>query len=190
MTYADMITLLLCFFAVFLSVSIPKKMEQAQLQTPQIQQAEETILPRIVIPTKDEISDSITALDTNSDAFFSSGSATLNSAGEVAVQGLAEKLKQDDYKNYEITVENHTDDNATGTSQFPSNWELSSARAAAVVHYFLDQGIPARKLRAAGYADAFPKAPNRDFYGNPIATNQAQNRRIVIRLDKVEKGIM
>ena len=64
MTYADMITLLLCFFAVFLSVSIPKKMEQAQLQTPQIQQAEETILPRIVIPTKDEISDSITAYST------------------------------------------------------------------------------------------------------------------------------
>jgi len=57
-----------------------------------------------------------------------------------------------------------------------------------VVHYFLEQGIPARKLRAAGYADSFPKAPNRDANGNPIPEHQAQNRRVVIKLEKIDKG--
>ena len=74
------------------------------------------------------------------------------------------------------------------TAQFPSNWELSTARASAVVHYFLDQGIPAQELRAAGYADTFPKAPNRDAAGHPLPENQAQNRRVVIALEKIDHG--
>ena len=96
------------------------------------------------------------------------------------------RLKSDEFRDYAITVEGHTDDTPIHTAQFPSNWELSTARAAAVVHFLLDQGIPARKLRAAGYADTFPKLPNRDADGNPIPENQAQNRRVVIKLEKIE----
>jgi chemotaxis protein MotB len=58
------------------------------------------------------------------------------------------------------------------------------------VHFFLDQGIPAERLRAAGYADTFPKVPNRDANGNPIPANQAQNRRVVIKLEKVDKSTL
>ena len=54
------------------------------------------------------------------------------------------------------------------------------------MHYLLDHGIPAARLRAAGYADTFPKAPNRDAAGNAIPLNQAQNRRVVIKLEKIE----
>jgi chemotaxis protein MotB len=56
------------------------------------------------------------------------------------------------------------------------------------VHYFLDQGIPALKLRAAGYADTFPRAPNRDANGNAIPENQTQNRRVVIKMEKIDKA--
>jgi chemotaxis protein MotB len=87
---------------------------------------------------------------------------------------------------YMITVEGHTDDMPIGTGQFPSNWELSTARASAVVRYLINNGIPAAKLRAVGYAQVMPKVPNRDVTGRPIPENQAQNRRVVIKLEKIE----
>jgi len=132
--------------------------------------------------------DRITTLEMNSATFFDSGSATLSKAGETVLQEVTVELKLDMFRDYQITVEGHTDDTPIHTAQFPSNWELSTARAAAVVHFFLEQGIPARKLRAAGYADTFPKAPNRDTNGNPIPENQSQNRRVVIRLEKIDKA--
>src|SRR6185312_2766361 len=89
---------------------------------------------------------------------------------------------------YHITIEGHTDDTPISTPQFQSNWELSAARAAAVVRFLLDLGIPAGKLTAAGYADTVPIAPNRNPDGAVIADNQARNRRVVIRLEKIDKS--
>jgi chemotaxis protein MotB len=242
MTYADTITLLLCFFAIFLTVSVAKK------QVPQPPRAaapvalpaphkdviegdlpfhglvradhptaaaatptEKPPAPPRSAPVRMEVTrnpvpppptaakpqppkpappappgDRITILDMGSAAFFASGSATLSAPGEAILRGVAQKLAADAYKGYEITVEGHTDDTPIHTVQFPSNWELSTARAAAVVHFLLDQGIPAQRLRAAGYADTFPKVPNRDANGNPIPANQARNRRVVIKLEKIE----
>ena len=76
----------------------------------------------------------------------------------------------------------------SSSSTFTSNWELSSARASAVVHFLLDNGIEPFKLRAAGYADTYPRVPNRDAHGNPIPENQAKNRRVVIKLEKMEQA--
>ena len=56
------------------------------------------------------------------------------------------------------------------------------------IPFFLDHGIAPQKLRAAGYADTFPRVPNNDAQGNPIPENQAKNRRVVIKLEKVEKA--
>ena len=197
MTYADMITLLLCFFAVFLSVSVPKKHPAAQIQKPQIEQTrglpeyiEDNIAtnnrPHIVIPTSEMIGDRITSLQMESSSFFDPGSAALTEGGKSILGNEADILKSAKYSGYEITVEGHTDDMPVGNAAFPSNWELSTARAAAVVHFFIDHGIEPRKLRAAGYADTYPRAPNRDAHGNPIPENQAKNRRVVIKLEKIE----
>jgi chemotaxis protein MotB len=196
MTYADMITLLLCFFAVFLSVSVPKRSPDAQLQPIMIQStgapediAENTALqpsPHIVVPTSTQIGNRITALQMSDSTFFNAGSATLTDEGKKVLANEAEILKAPKYREYEITVEGHTDDAPINNSAFPSNWELSSARASAVVHFFLEQGIEPFKLRAAGYADTFPRVPNRDAHGNPIPENQAKNRRVVIKLEKME----
>ncbi len=256
MTYADMITLLLCFFAIFLSISLPRK---AALQRVEIAQsvppsAQPTIIQgnmpfnriervegsvaansgagdespahantvRLADASPVETSeapsqtvvdvrpfaqseivdtlksqgradivqkgDRITTLEISSAAFFDSGSAALSKSGESILGDVTVDLKSDKLKDYEITVEGHTDDTPINTSRFPSNWELSTARASAVVHFFLDQGIPARKLRAAGYADTFPKAPNRDANGNAIPENQTQNRRVVIKMEKIDKA--
>lgn len=219
MTYADMITLLLCFFAIFLSVSVPKdeQMQQAREKVRERFAAQNPLDEIVLNPTSpvgakateenvydrlpsivdmhekgkgvniEQEGDRITTIEMDSSAFFASGSSILSDEGQRILGELKEKLTSRDYINYSITVEGHTDDNPINTSQFPSNWELSTARAAAVVRFFLEHGIDPERLRAAGYADVFPKVPNRDFSGNPIPENQAQNRRVVIKLEKIEK---
>jgi flagellar motor protein MotB len=133
-------------------------------------------------------SDRITTLEMSSSAFFDSGSAKLSENGKSILRELAEELRSDRYEGYQVTVEGHTDDAPISTRQFSSNWELSTARAAVVVRFFLDRSIPAQKLRAAGYADTYPKVPNRDAHGKAIPENQAQNRRVVIKLERIEKS--
>jgi chemotaxis protein MotB len=222
MTYADMITLLLCFFAIFLSVSVPRKekFEEARQDVLQkfaqpdvlkgkfpmpqtnatggLPKSQFDQLPAIVgaafppPPPKQENpppkkGDRITTVDMNSATFFPSGSATLSDDGKAVLVKVLASLNTSQYKDFVITVEGHTDDNPINTPQFPSNWELSTARAAAVVRFFIEQGIPVDKLRASGYADVKPKVPNRDTSGNPIPANQAQNRRVVIKLEKIDK---
>jgi chemotaxis protein MotB len=245
MTYADVITLLLCFFAIILIVSVSKKnvlpkvqvqqiVEEAKplpVQLPEnvrnvfqgnlpfhdIEQADQPeeaadpvqakideTPPQIAIapaPSSEaeknppaqvpanfeQKGDRIATFEESNAAFFTSGSSVLSGTGISILRSMAADLKSDKFKDYQITVEGHTDDTPIQTAQFPSNWELSTARAAAVVRFFLDQGIPAQRLRAAGYADTFSKVPNRDANGNPIPANQAQNRRVVIKLEKIEK---
>ena len=230
MTYSDMITLLLCFFVVFLSATIikesnpppqevvqivqepPKQVEQVSFQLPFSEpepEPKETITtepivemaeaPLVLVPNADPTAnkvmqnnfeqrgDRITSLEMDSSAFFDSGSANISESGKAILRDVAANLKQEQFKDYQITVEGHTDDSPINTTAFPSNWELSTARASAVVHFFLSENIPAQKLRAAGYADTFPKAPNRDAGNKPIPENQAQNRRVVIKLEKIDK---
>jgi chemotaxis protein MotB len=132
--------------------------------------------------------DRITTLQIGSTAFFNSGNATISGAGKSILSDVAGTLKSDAFAAYHISIEGHTDDMPISTPQFQSNWELSTARAAAVVRFFLEQGIPAEKLTAAGYADTFPIVPNRNADGTVIPDNQARNRRVVIRLEKIDKA--
>ncbi len=132
--------------------------------------------------------DRITTLQISSAAFFSSGYATLSSSGKSILRDVAVTLKSGEFAAYRISVEGHTDDSPISTAQFQSNWELSTARAASVVRFFLEEGIPPRKLTAAGYAGTFPVAPNRTADGTVIPENQAKNRRVVIRLEKIDKA--
>lgn len=82
------------------------------------------------------------------------------------------------YPHYRISVQGHTDDTPISTDRFPSNWELSSARATAVLRYFIDKGIDPKRLTATGYADIFPIASNNSELG------QATNRRVEFVLEK------
>jgi chemotaxis protein MotB len=144
-------------------------------------------LPKPPPPPPPPPGERIIVLQVSSTAFFDSGSALLSDSGRAILQGVAVDLGSEKYLGYQVTVEGHTDDTPISTAQFPSNWELSTSRAAAVVRYLLDQGLPAPMLRAAGYADSFPIAPNRDAAGRPVPENQARNRRVVIKLEKIER---
>ena len=115
-------------------------------------------------------------------SFYASGSADLLPEGKEIIGRIVGELgglPRDDFK---LDVEGHTDGNPISTLKFNNNWELSAARAANVVSNFLQAGVPAEKLKASGYADAFPLYPERDEAGKVNFDNQRKNRRIVIRL--------
>ena len=107
---------------------------------------------------------------------FPFGKADLNPGAVTLLSRLAEELRT---VSNGIRVEGHTDNVPIRTSHYPSNWELSTARAVNVVKYFAGPGrIAPRRLMAAGYADAKPLLPNTS------PQNRAGNRRVEIVLLK------
>ena len=113
---------------------------------------------------------------------YESGSAVLLDEGRALLEHIMESLAELKFYEFHIDVEGHTDDRPIQTMRFPSNWELSTARASGIIRYFAERGFPAQRLKASGFADIHPLLPNRDEFGNPIPDNMAVNRRIVIRI--------
>lgn len=256
MTYADMITLLLCFFVVFGTSAAIQQKKATKIDPPKVEavlvkepEAKTPLLPieqqlvlleerikqneavepmplpddpvinqqktpekpvkdvtafaepqenpqqpeiaAIVSPAKPDApppaGNRLTTLEISSSAMFDRASAIISEQGKDSLRKVAAQMKEAQYKDYQITVEGHTDDVPIATALYPSNWELSAARASSVVRFLIEEGLPAEKLRAAGYASTFPKLPNRDAKGEAIPENQAQNRRVVIKLEKIEK---
>jgi len=105
---------------------------------------------------------------------FPSGSATLARDGKATLEKVADAFK--DLKGRIVRVEGHTDNVPIKSVKFPSNWELSAARAIAVVRFLQDHGVDPSKLAAAGYGEFQPIAPNDTPEG------RSQNRRIEISL--------
>lgn len=108
------------------------------------------------------------------DVLFDSGSATLKQAGQEAVAQVAQALAS--FGDRQFLVAGHTDDQPIHTRRFPSNWELSTARAVTVARFLIDKGMSPASLGAVGYGEFDPVAPN------DSPENRAQNRRIEIQL--------
>jgi chemotaxis protein MotB len=112
---------------------------------------------------------------------FDSGQATLRPIGLPLLGEIANLLNVD--RREPIVVEGHTDNVPISTAEFPSNWELSTARATTVVRYLTTQGINRTRLSAAGYADLHPIASNATDAG------RALNRRVEIVLQRLNPAI-
>ena len=106
------------------------------------------------------------------DVLFASGSATLGAEGRSTLTQVGSVLSELDDRTFQ--VEGHTDNVPISTSQFPSNWELSSARALSVVRVLIDAGVNPENLSGAGYGEYQPVASNDDREGRRL------NRRIEI----------
>ena len=111
-------------------------------------------------------------LDINATVLFSSGDARLLPQARKVLAPVANALKG--AVKEQILVEGHTDSVPIATAKYESNWELSSARAGAVVRFFVEQGIEPHRLAAMGRADNVPAALGED----PEAL--ARNRRVTI----------
>jgi chemotaxis protein MotB len=118
-----------------------------------------------------------------SEVLFASGSADIGIDGQVQLARLATTLLQLTKEiptdlDWILRVDGHTDRRPISSSAFPSNWELSTARAISVVRFLMAQGIPAQRLAATGFAE-FRPLDDRD---DEIAYRR--NRRIEIKLDQ------
>lgn len=116
-----------------------------------------------------------------SEVLFPSGSATLTPEGMSAMDQIAEAIVELQKEipsdiDWALQINGHTDARPISSSQFPSNWELSTARAASVVKYLVSRGVPPDRLVAAGYGEFQPIDTG--------ATEEAfqRNRRIELKL--------
>ena len=116
-----------------------------------------------------------------SEVLFDAGQAQISPEGIPELQALAQAILQLQGEippeiNWVLRVDGHTDIRPINTPQFPSNWELSAARAISVAKYLISQGVPARRLVPAGFGEFAPIDPatNEDAY--------RRNRRIEFKL--------
>lgn len=116
------------------------------------------------------------SLQLSANIAFASGRAALSAEGVRAIDRVAERLLTDlrerPTARWRLLVEGHTDNRPISTARFPSNWELSAARAAAVTRRLTAQGVPAERLMAVGRAAFEPVATGED------PASLAANRRI------------
>lgn len=110
-------------------------------------------------------------------ALYQSGSADLKKGSLATLEEVTRVIRETSHNTHMVEVEGHTDDVPINTEKFPSNWELSSARATNVVKYLLAQGIEKERLKAAGYADSRPKE---NLESLSLDQQRQANRRIVI----------
>ena len=207
-TFLDTMTILLTFFIFLASVAdtnsgklvstdVPEDQEQQDTKKQQASGQSDLFFPIEALNydlsqlLEQEIADGTVVLEKgkydirmsfSGSSFYASGEADLLPGGKKIIERIVGELSglpRDDFK---LDVEGHTDGTPISTLKFNNNWELSAARAANVVSYFLQAGVPAEKLKASGYADAFPLYPERDENGKVNFDNQRKNRRIVIRL--------
>jgi chemotaxis protein MotB len=105
---------------------------------------------------------------------FDPGRTDIKTAGKDAIAQLTTALQAISGRKFQVA--GHTDNTPIHTGKFPSNWELSTARAVVVVNFMIKSGMEPERLSAAGFADNDPVAPNDTPEG------KAQNRRIEIEL--------
>lgn len=112
-------------------------------------------------------------LEMNSELLFLSGEAELSSKATPILKKISDVVRR--MPNV-INIEGHTDNIPIETFEFPSNWELSSSRATAVVRQFINNGISPKRLSAIGYGEFHPVADNNSNKG------RIKNRRVSLVL--------
>jgi len=114
------------------------------------------------------------------DSFFRTASAELNiEESRETLLKIGQMLSAEELSKRRFRIEGHTDSGDTDPALWPSNWELSSARAVNVLHYLTDFGADEKRFSVAGYADTRP------FYSNDTPEGRAYNRRVdIIILDE------
>ncbi|MEE2986256.1 MAG: OmpA family protein [Nitrospinota bacterium] len=191
MTFADMMSLLMVFFILLYSIAAMNvsKFKTAILGEEVTTQNIRDLVDEIeitksiqeltgmgetdIVPINEEEK---VVLSVPSVSLFKPGRADLQQEGRPALDRVIETVKKQ--KGFKTHIQGHTDDVPIFTDRFPTNWELSAARATAVLRYFIDKGIEPEKLTATGYADTFPLASNDSEIG------RSSNRRVEFVLEK------
>ena len=200
-TYSDMVTLLLTFFVMMLALSSPDPAKFEKVRAGMTEAMSNKEISRPIEMLQLELTDDIQSLqdeeqpisigtdsrgivmDFEDTIFFDRGSARIKPEAEPILKKVAATLNSQRYRNFKYSIEGHTSDEKFSSAQFPTNWELSSARASSVVSFLEARGIPRIRLMAIGMADISPKYPNLDAFGEPVPQNRQRNNRIAIRIE-------
>ena len=193
LSYADLITNLLIFFAMLLAaanlsrtkmqqiaeslsgVEQPESLSAIQQQIDQ--RIEEEGLQNLV---RTDLSDDGLKVSLNSGLVFDSGSATIRVDQLDTLDRMLETL-QPYGDQYAFAVEGHTDDTPIAGGQYASNWELSTGRANAVRGRLEGVGVTQEHIRVEGYADTVP-LPEEELDGLSEDERLARHRRVVVRI--------
>lgn len=176
-SYADLMTQLLIFSILMLAVlglkkpeAHPQRRDDALLQT--VKEVEQFVKESGLSESMavDRAADRL-VIRMKSAILFAEGQAALTPKAQEVLAGLTPVLARAPSR---LRVEGHTDDLRISSPQFPSNWELSTARAISVVGYLEEHGIARDRLSVAGYGEFHPLAPN------DSAERRALNRRVEI----------
>lgn len=183
-SYADLMTLLLALFIVLYAASDRSRAKKVVESVSAQKTNGNGVLPDgdSLIDKKIFLENSVLVKKTNitqtkaglvislSEAgFFAPGEANISRETQLVINALVENLKNSQAK---IRVEGHTDSTPISNARYPSNWELSTARASAVLAKLIESGIAPERLSAAGYGGFQPVAKNSTLQG------RAKNRRV------------
>jgi chemotaxis protein MotB len=146
---------------------------QADAQLDAIQRQVERALGPLIMSDQVTVSREGLWIEVNirSDVLFASGSASLSTPARDAIDQLATVLRE---LPNELRIEGHTDDQPIASALFPSNWELSGARAASVIRLLEARGVDPRRMAAIGFGEKRPVADNATPAG------RATNRRVML----------
>jgi chemotaxis protein MotB len=194
LSYADLITNLLIFFAMMLAAADINRTRMQQIaekisgveQPASLSSIQEEIERKIeeeglqdLIST--DLTDQGLKLSLNSGLVFDSGSAEIRAEQAQVLDRMLQTLVP--YAgHYGFAVEGHTDSNPVGLgSIYPSNWELSTGRANAVRSQLETVGITRERIRVEGYADTIP-LPETTLEGLSDEERLARHRRVIVRI--------
>jgi chemotaxis protein MotB len=192
LSYGDMVTLVLTFFIMLFAIS-KIDMEKMEVVAKSMSEAMDKDRVRVISVERivKDVNDFVAQenLQEAVDVQVTPRGVAVNAKGGVLVPSGSAELGGEAFKilshlatvinsvKYNIAVEGHTDDVPISgglASLYPTNWELSSARASSVVRYFIENGVPPNRLSAVGYADTRPIKPN------DSEANRSENRRVAV----------
>ena len=176
MTFADMMTLLFAFFVLLYSMSSPDPVKMAGIKDAMaikagyegeikpLNEIKETVEDIVENMDLQEVANVINdprgvALELDGDICFGSTSTEIRTSLMTVLNKVSDEILSVPGDPRMVIVEGHTDSAPIPKSlikYYPTNWELSAARASSVVNYLINQGVNSGKLQASGYADRWP----------------------------------
>lgn len=205
-SYADMMTLLFCFFVIMTSfanfdpVVVAKRSEAIaeHFARGTLQEEKEKLLdlggqinghPNLKGLVQSTVKDGTLEIVFSSSLMFAAGEVDIQKDFLKNVDIMVGLIKNKN-PNYRIIVEGHTDKSPlSAENRFRSNWELSSSRSASVVERFIYYDFKPNQLVSVGFGDSRPVAVEFDKHGQLIPENRALNRRVVIKVLKSLKSM-
>lgn len=204
-SYADMMTLIACFFILMTTFAnydpktfevvakeVRKHFKGANLQIEEDLNTELIAKLEAITQNKElvEIKSIFNGIQIkfNSEYLYDSASDILKADVEKLIQIMAAVIK-DTNEEYLVEAHGHTDSRPVVSKGFRDNWELSSARALSVIRVFAKEGFKKSNLIAIGYGDSRPEVDDKNKQGQFIEENLKKNRRVILLVKKPSKKI-